>query len=92
MRLFAILSLSVALLLVCAPLSFAQIHLTARLDASQEVPSNGSAAFGTASFILSGDLRSLHYSITVNGLSPPATAAMVPLAIVSLYSSPGSRR
>lgn len=77
MRSVSILPFAILFFMTGAGASFAQVHLSARLDASQEVPSNGSTAVGTASFILSDDLSELRYSVTVNGLSGPATAAHI---------------
>jgi len=45
------------------------------LTGDQEVPPSGEAARGTGSFVLSPDLRSLSYRITVQGLTGPISLA-----------------
>lgn len=51
----------------------AEAQLTARLTSAQEVPSNASPAEGTACLTLTS--AGVQYSITVDGLSGPITAA-----------------
>jgi CHRD domain len=51
------------------------VHYHAQMNASSETPPNMSKATGTASFVLTGN--SLHYTVTVHGLSGPATMAHI---------------
>jgi hypothetical protein len=58
---------------------------TASLDGAQEVPPVDTTATGTATFELGGpDALTLHYEITVEGLSGPATAAHIHAAPVGV--------
>ena len=54
--------------------AFAQVHLTASLDGSQEVPSVGTAARGTGSFQFNDDFTELKYTVAYQGLSGTLTA------------------
>ena len=68
--------LSFLALLLCSGVAIrAQIHLSAHLSAAQEVPATNSQGAGTISLTISEDLREVRYSITVDGLSGPVSAA-----------------
>jgi hypothetical protein len=67
-------SLLVTLLLVLPVSLLSQIHFTATLDGSQEVPPVTTTATGTGSFTLSSDLTRLKYVISYQGLSGTLTA------------------
>ena len=66
--------LALVLALLVAATATAQIHFTATLDGTQEVPSVVTSATGTGSFDLSEDFTELHYVITYQGLSGTLTA------------------
>ncbi len=51
------------------------VHYTATMNAASETPANASTATGTANFVLNGN--ELHFTVTVNGLSGPATMAHI---------------
>ena len=51
------------------------VTYTAHMTAAMETPANTSKGTGTATLTLTGD--QLHYTITVEGLSGPATAAHI---------------
>ena len=53
----------------------AQIHFTAQINGSQEVPPVTTTATGTGSFTLSSDLTSLKWTVTYQGLSGTLSAA-----------------
>ncbi len=65
--------LLLAVLLAAAGAS-AQIHLTASLTGSEEVPAVSTTANGTGSFVLSDDRTELRYIVTYQGLSGTLTA------------------
>jgi len=52
----------------------AQIHFTAALDGSQQVPAVGTSASGTGSFELSADLSQLSYFVSYQGMSAEGVA------------------
>ncbi len=51
------------------------VHYEAQLNAASETPANTSTATGTATFVLNGNR--LRYTVTVLGLSGPATMAHI---------------
>jgi hypothetical protein len=65
--------LLVAVLLAAAGAN-AQIHLTASLTGSEEVPAVATTSNGTGSFVLSDDRTELKYVVTYQGLSGALTA------------------
>ena len=64
----------VLLLVLVSAQAVAQIHLTASLDGTQEVPAVATTATGTGSFVLNEDRTELSYVITYQGLSGPLSA------------------
>ncbi|MEW6511695.1 MAG: CHRD domain-containing protein [Bacteroidota bacterium] len=62
------------LLVVLQPAAQGQIHFTAVLDGSQEVPAVVTTASGSGSFELSDDMSELRYVITYRGLSGTLSA------------------
>lgn len=58
-----------------APATLQAVHYQAQLNAASETPANTSTATGTATFVLDGNR--LRYTVTVLGLSGPATMAHI---------------
>lgn len=59
---------------------------TAKLSGAMETPANATKGTGTASFTLSGNR--LTYSVTVHGLSGPATGAHIHVGAAGVAGSP----